>query len=177
MPETPAANVEIKARVRDAGRLEALARALAGGGPPTVLRQVDTFFRVSRGRLKLRELDAAHGELIFYERPDATGPKRSDYRIARTPSPAELRETLGAALGVVGVVRKVRRLYLVGPTRVHLDEVEGLGHFLELEVVLAPGQSAAEGERIARELMARLEVRPEDLIAGAYLDLLFRSAG
>jgi hypothetical protein len=63
-------------------------------------------------------------------------------------------------LGVVGVVRKTRTLYLVGQTRVHLDEVEGLGPFLELEVVLAPGQSAADGERIARDLMGRLGVRP-----------------
>jgi predicted adenylyl cyclase CyaB len=166
------ANVEIKARLTDRAGVERRARALAGGGAPTILRQVDTFFPAPRGRLKLRERDAAEGELIAYERPDAPGPKRSEYRIARTPAAAELRETLAAALGVVGVVRKTRTLYLVGQTRVHLDEVEELGGFLELEVVLAPGQSAADGERVARDLMERLGVRPDDLVAGAYLDLL-----
>jgi predicted adenylyl cyclase CyaB len=167
-----AANVEIKARLADRAAVERRVHTLAGGAPPTLLRQVDTFFHAPRGRLKLRELDAAQGELIAYERPDAPGPKRSEYRIARTSAPAELRETLAAALGVVGVVRKTRTLYLVGQTRVHLDEVEGLGPFLELEVVLAPGESAADGERIARDLMGRLGVRPDDLVSGAYLDLL-----
>jgi predicted adenylyl cyclase CyaB len=73
---------------------------------------------------------------------------------------------------VRGVVRKRRYLYLVGQTRVHLDEVEGLGEFMELEVVLRPEQSDAEGQAIARDLMTRLGIREEDLLEGAYMDLL-----
>jgi predicted adenylyl cyclase CyaB len=164
-------NVEIKARASD---LEAIARrteALAGA-PPGVLDQEDTFFPVERGRLKLRRIDAHRGELIFYERPDAAGPKTSDYDVAPVSEPDRLTAVLAAALGVAGVVRKRRRVYIVGQTRVHLDEVEGLGAFMELEVVLRADQSAAEGARIARDLMSKLGVGEDDLVAGAYVDLV-----
>ena len=87
-----------------------------------------------------------------------------------------MRGMLTCALGTVGRVRKRRRVYLVGQTRVHLDEVQGLGSFLELEVVLTPGQSAEDGQLIARELLAALGVADTDLIACAYVDLL-RDAG
>lgn len=81
-------------------------------------------------------------------------------------------ETLSAALGVIGTVRKHRVLYLSGQTRIHLDDVEGLGDFLELEVVLDDGQSTAEAERIANDLMAQLGITGDDLVAVAYIDLL-----
>jgi hypothetical protein len=71
-----------------------------------------------------------------------------------------------------GVVRKTRYLYLVGETRVHLDDVEGLGQFMELEVVMQEGQSDAEGQAIAEGLMASLGVESSDLLEGAYMDLL-----
>ncbi len=164
-------NVEIKARVVDLAEFERRVRALADQGPVD-LTQDDTFFTCPRGRLKLRELAPDRGELISYERPDATGPKVSDYVIARTDTPADLRAVLARALGECGRVRKTRRLYLVGPTRIHLDDVEGLGAFLELEVVLAPDQPAADGEAIAADLLARLGVASADLVPGAYLDLL-----
>ncbi len=83
-----------------------------------------------------------------------------------------LRAVLGQALGIRGVVRKNRELYLSGETRIHLDGVEGLGHFVELEVVLKPGQSRADGERIAAELMKELSISDADLIAGGYIDLI-----
>jgi predicted adenylyl cyclase CyaB len=169
-------NVEIKARVNDRERLAQLAASLSGG-PPVVLRQEDTFFRIPAGRLKLRKLGPAHGELIFYRRPDQPGPKSAEYSISVTTEPDTLRDVLGAALGVIGLVRKERRLYLVDRTRIHLDRVDGLGDFVELEVVLRPGQSEEEGRATAAELMRRLEINPADLIAGAYLDLLRREAG
>ncbi len=166
-------NIEIKARVTDAEALERRVRSLADRGPED-LTQDDTFFACPRGRLKLRELAPDRGELIFYDRPDAAGPKLSDYVVAPTKAPAALREALARAFGECGRVRKTRRLYLAGTTRIHLDDVEGLGAFLELEVVLAPEQTAAAGEAIAADLLARLGVAPTQLVAGAYLDLLRR---
>ena len=113
-----------------------------------------------------------HGELIYYQRADTAGPKTSNYLIARTPEPDTLRATLSAALGVRGVVRKERWLYLVGQTRIHLDQVEGLGAFLELEVVLGPDDTPEHGQVIAERLMQQLGVQPADLIDVAYIDLL-----
>ena len=100
------------------------------------------------------------------------GPTRSDFIKSPTNEPASLLDALTAAHGVAGVVRKRRTLYMVGQTRIHLDEVEGLGDFLELEVVLAPGEGKEAGLAVARELMERLGVAAGDLVARAYVDLL-----
>jgi predicted adenylyl cyclase CyaB len=164
-------NVEIKAQVAS---LEPIGRQVRDWADerPVELAQEDTFFACPRGRLKLRKLGATQGELIYYERPDSAEPKESRYAICRTPDPDGLAKTLSLALGVRGVVRKSRTLYLVGPTRIHLDSVEGLGEFVELEVVLRPDQSASHGAAIARDLMARLGITPDQLVHGAYIDLL-----
>ncbi|MBE7465051.1 MAG: class IV adenylate cyclase [Planctomycetes bacterium] len=164
-------NVEIKARLRDRGGVQARAVALATE-PVRVIGQEDVFFRTPKGRLKLRVFDESSGELIYYERPDQAGPKLSDYRIAPTLQPRKLQETLRMALGLRGIVKKERTLVLVGQTRVHLDRVDDLGDFMELEVVLKPGQSSADGQRIAEDLMSKLGIQGSDLIEGAYLDLL-----
>jgi adenylate cyclase class IV len=164
-------NVEIKARVADPAAVEARAAGLSNGGPVDIA-QDDTFFATSAGRLKLRELAPDRGELIHYERPDQGGPKLSRYVIAPTSDPAALREALTRACGVTGRVRKQRRLYLAGRTRIHLDRVEGLGDYLELEVVLEPDDDPAGGEAEARRIMDALGVAEADLVEGAYIDLL-----
>lgn len=164
-------NVEIKARLRDRARAEDWARNRADAGPQ-VLEQEDVFFRCEGARLKLRILGPKHGELIRYQRTDSAEVRLSQYELAPTEDPAALRSILAKTLGEAGVVRKTRRLYLVGQTRVHLDRVEGLGDFLELEVVLRPGQSEAEGKRIAEDLLAELGITKADLLADAYVDLL-----
>jgi len=173
-------NIEIKARLDDAAAVEARARALCGA-PAARLDQVDTFYPCAEGRLKLRTLaggdgdhaaNGPHGELIHYLRDDRDGPKRSDYRIARIARPDELRAVLDAACGALLTVRKRRHLYRHGRTRIHLDRVESLGDFLELEVVLEPGENPAAGNAEAQALMAELGIAPEQLVAGAYADLL-----
>jgi predicted adenylyl cyclase CyaB len=129
------------------------------------------FFHTAQGRLKLRVL-ADHAQLIFYTRPDQEGPKRSDYHITRSDDPHNLKRVLDLAYGIRGVVKKTRYLYLVGQTRVHLDDVQGLGQFMELEIILQDGQSEAEGQKIAEDLMSALGVERTDLIESAYMDLL-----
>ncbi|KAG9331405.1 hypothetical protein JZ751_019295 [Albula glossodonta] len=164
-------NVEIKAAVRNLQLLTQRAKELSKS-TGTLIRQHDTFFNVQKGRLKLRNLMDGTGQLIFYERPDVDGPKLSNYSISLTSDPDGLTRVLSDALGVKGSVKKERSLYLVGQTRVHVDTVEGLGHFMELEVVMQEGQTAEEGEAIAQQLMEDLGVKKEDLIVGAYMDLL-----
>lgn len=165
------ANIEIKARARDFEDIQSRAEGLSDT-PVQVIPQEDIFFNVERGRMKLRILAPDQGQLIFYTRPDQEGPKRSDYHITFSSDPVNLKRVLELAYGIRGVVRKTRYLYLVGQTRVHLDDVEGLGRFMELEVVLEEGQSDAEGQKVAEDLMSALGVERGDLIDGAYMDLL-----
>jgi predicted adenylyl cyclase CyaB len=164
------ANIEIKARARDFEGIKSRAEKLSDT-PVKVIPQEDTFFNTPQGRLKLRVL-ASGAELIYYDRPDQQGPKRSDYHIAHVGDPENFKRVLELAYGVRGVVKKTRFLYLVGQTRIHLDDVEGLGQFMELEVVMEDGQSDIEGQKIAEDLMSALGVGRDDLIDGAYMDLL-----
>jgi len=174
-------NVEIKARSSDRDRqIEKAARI--SDAPPQVIDQEDTFFPSENGRLKMRRFGDGTfgsgacgdrpGEVIYYERANATGPKESRYLVCAVPEASRLSEVLRAALGTRGVVRKKRTLFLVGKTRIHFDEVEGLGNFIELEVVLDPGQTESEGMAVARGLMKALGIREHDLVDRSYVDLL-----
>lgn len=166
-------NIEIKARARNFAEIRRRAEAISDR-PVEVIPQEDTFFNVEHGRLKLRILAPGYGQIIYYERPDQDGPKRSDYQIAEISDPENLKHVLELAYGIRGVVNKTRYLFLVGQTRIHLDDVQGLGQFMELEVVMHDGQSDAEGQAIAEDLMHRLGMPEADLLEGAYMDLLER---
>ena len=166
-----ARNVEIKARVRDVAGLVARAAAIADSGPQRI-DQDDTFFACANERLKLRQFSPERGELIHYFRADSTGPRVSNYHIVPTDAPDALRDTLAAAIGTAGRVIKVRELYLVGQTRIHVDAVKDLGDFVELEVVLRDDQSEDDGVKIAHALMQSLGIAETDLLDVAYVDLL-----
>ena len=169
-------NVEIKARVSDPSRLARVASRLSDAGHRRI-RQEDFFFESPRGRLKLRCFPDGRGELIYYERSDRSGPTTSSYVVVETPEALAMRQLLERLLESRGVVRKTRDLYLSGQTRIHLDEVERLGHFVELEVVLRDGQSESDGVLVAEHLMRALGIRDQDLVAGAYIDLLEAAGG
>jgi adenylate cyclase class IV len=166
-----ARNIEIKARVEDLARLAARVAAIADEGP-TLIMQDDSFFKCAAGRLKLRSFADGTGELIYYRRPDEHGPRESFYIRSPTLAPDSLRESLTLAYGATGRVRKHRTLFMVGRTRVHLDRVEGLGEFLEIEVVLEEDERPESGVREAQQLMASLGIHPSQLVERAYVDLL-----
>jgi predicted adenylyl cyclase CyaB len=166
-------NIEIKAILRDRQRVEAIAARLSDA-ELELIHQNDYFFHCDDARLKLRILGPDRGELIRYTRANVAETRCSHYLIARTSDPMILLEILEKTLGKIGEVRKDRTLYIIGQTRVHLDQVAGLGDFLELEVVLRPEQSEEEGKRIADELLSTLHIDKKDLVAEAYTDLLAR---
>ena len=168
-------NIEIKARIDSVEALRPRAEVLAGA-PAVLIVQDDSFFTVPQGRLKLRQFEDGSAELIHYHRADSVDAKASDYVRVPVPEPAALREALARACGLQGRVRKRRWLCLVGATRIHLDRVEGLGDFMELEVVLQDGQSDAEGQATAEALMQQLGLAQAERLAGAYLDLLAAAA-
>lgn len=152
-------NIEIKAHIKSVQALVPKAAAIADEGPIEIV-QDDTFFQCEAGRLKLRAFSQVEGELIFYRRENRQGPKESFYLVSPTSAPETLRESLSQAYGQVGRVQKQRTVFLVGRTRVHLDNVKDLGHFLELEVVLEENEPAEVGVREAHSLMAQLGVEP-----------------
>jgi homotetrameric cytidine deaminase len=159
----PQRNLEIKARDADPRRSLELALE-AGAEDHGEIAQRDTYFGHAAGRLKLREQTPGETELIQYRRPDEPGPRTSEFRRAPVAEADSLREALDDALGTLVTVSKSRRLLLWHGIRIHLDEVEGLGSFVELE---APG----DGEELD-ELRSKLEIAGADLEAGSYSDLL-----
>ena len=170
-------NIEIKTRIDSVNALLPRAQAVSGGELETI-HQDDTFFRVPHGRLKLREFADGSAELIHYHRPDSGEAKASDYVRLAVPDAAALREALARGCGLLGRVRKTRWLLLANDgafrTRIHLDRVEGLGEFMELEVVLQDGQRDADGADAAERLMAALGLGDAPRLAGSYYDLLQR---
>lgn len=167
-------NVEIKARSIDFATQSLIATSIATE-PPISLTQHDTFFHVPSGRLKLRDFGNGRAELIQYCRPDTVGPKQSTYVRSPVSDPSTLKEALANSLGIRAVVKKRRNVFIAGQTRIHMDEVEGLGEFIELEVVLDAEQAESEGIAIAEEIMRTLAIAEEHLLACAYVDLLTES--
>ena len=164
-------NIEIKVRINNIEGIRRKIEKLNAEEAIEILQE-DTFFKMEIGRLKLRTFSDGKGELIYYQRNDSAGPTRSDYLVYKTGEPEILKQVLESGLGIRGVVKKNRLLYLFGTTRIHLDEVENLGSFLEIEVVLKTEQNENEGMAIAEDLMRKLNIDKKDLVDGAYIDLL-----
>jgi predicted adenylyl cyclase CyaB len=162
-------NLEFKAALTDTKAAVVRARSL-GAELWGDLRQTDTYFRVANGRLKLRETAGFQSELVYYERDEAGEERPSDFSLTPVPNAAALLDALSKALGVIAVVRKRRTLLLLDTTRIHLDNVDGLGNFLELEVPASEG-GPAPSERLAF-LMQGLGYTWDDCIRRSYVDLI-----
>lgn len=165
-------NTEIKARLKNPEFARRAAEKLSDT-PLQIIKQEDVFYHVPQGNLKLRFLSETSAQLVAYDREDLqNGIKASNYVIFPTDKPQLLKKILSLSLPVRGVVKKIRHLYMVRNTRVHIDEVEGLGTFLEFEVVLQNGQTHEEGQAIVDDLMKKFQITKEDLIDVKYMDLL-----
>jgi homotetrameric cytidine deaminase len=164
-------NIELKARDRDPRRTLALALEL-GAEDRGTLAQRDTYFAAARGRLKLREEEPGQAHLIAYERPDAVLARESRYTVAPVADPTAERATLGAALGTLVAVAKHRRLLLWEGVRIHLDDVEGLGAFVELEGVAAEDSDLAREHELVARVREQLGIDDEAIVAESYADLL-----
>jgi len=160
----------LKARDLDPARSLEVCRRLGAEDHGTLVQR-DTYFEVPRGRLKLREEpDAA--TLIAYERPDLSGSKESRYRLVEVPDPAALRAALESTLGIAIVVDKSRRLFIHEGVRIHLDQVDELGDFIEFEGVAGDGDDPSRFTSLLDDLRERFAIRDEDLLRESYSDLL-----
>ena len=164
-------NLEIKTCVASLGPVRSRLRGMTGAVRHAILRQTDWYFRVPTGRLKLRVVGARpDGELIAYLRPDRSAARTSEFQRLTTADAAGTRRLLERLLGLRVCVRKRREVWLFRNARIHLDTVDGLGRFIEIEVVVSSGMTQAR--RLMTQLRVALGIETNELIAGSYGDLL-----
>ena len=161
-------NLEIKVKVASLAPYRRRIAEAPGCGRAAIVRQVDHYFHVARGYLKLRVVRGGASELIFYERPKRKGARESRYLKWPVAAPGTALRLLAAALGVEAVVRKTREVYLVDGARIHLDRVAGLGTFVEIEVLTE--RAGRRSARLMEELRHRLQL-PAKSTPGSYRDL------
>lgn len=169
-------NIEIKLRVDDLDAVERQAASLADSGPETLIQE-DVFFDVPHGRLKLRKFASGSAELIAYHRSDSDQVRESKWLASPIEDSSSLQEALAMTLGQRVIVRKHRTLYLIGNTRIHLDRVDELGEFVELEVVLESGEDHDTGRAIADDLIRQMGLENAQRISVAYADLISVKTG
>ena len=140
-----------------------------GANKQGTYRQVDTYFNVHTGRLKLREVDGEPTSmLVYYDRKDIPDLKESDIIILETDDPESLKAILQRSLGIKVTVTKQREIYHHQGTQIHLDNVEDLGTYIEFE---RPITDLPEDRKNLEELMEKLTIKPGDLITSSYSDL------
>jgi len=170
--------VELKARVRNLGDVRGRLAEL-GAEPAGTFRQVDVYFEVPKGRLKLREVKGEEGggvELVYYEREDVTGPRECHAFVLGIREPARFKGLLERVLKTGAVVKKVREIYRHQGTQIHLDRVKGLGAFVELErETPASHRAIREGRFELERLMEALGISPQSLEELSYGDLVRRA--
>ena len=164
-------NIELKARLTDLVRARQTAERLATQRLGT-WRQIDTYFHCPQGRLKLRQADGRSAELIAYRRDDAAAARASDYQIVPVTNPETLKQALAMVLGVRVVVDKQREVFLHHNVRIHLDQVQALGLFLEFEAVIGGGTDEPAGHEQLQRLCQEFGLEPADLVPRSYGDLL-----
>lgn len=163
-------NLEAKFRLSNHAEAESRASAI-GYTQRAILHQRDTFFRVANGKLKLREENGS-AVLIFYHR-DESGPLMlSNYEIVKVADPPRTLRILASALGPIAVVDKVRTLMMRDNVRLHLDQVARLGHYGEIEAVIADGDDPEHSRGAVDEILTALRVTPPDLIDVSYFELI-----
>ncbi len=170
-------NTEIKARACTWQSQKNRAMVLSGQ-EGRILHQEDTYFSVTKGRLKLRiTREEKSAVLVFYQQSDIAGPKESEYLLMPLTQnkAAPLKQVLKEAVGVLGVVRKTRHLFMIDRNRIHFDEVEGLGRFIEIEHVHGMVDSCGSKVTKIEGIMKVLSIQGEDLIEGSYVDLILKT--
>lgn len=168
-------NIEIKAKICNVQSLKMKVELLCGNKPER-LSQEDIYFDVKGKRKKLRVFTQTYGELIEYSREDKLGPKLSQYSICKTDNPESVFQKLSQTHRIKKIVRKNREVYMLNRARIHLDSVEKLGDFIELEVVLKSSESEEDGVMEARNILKALNLEKIEFIEGSYEDLLDNSS-
>jgi predicted adenylyl cyclase CyaB len=167
-------NIEIKAKCSDHGKVRSVLKS-HNADFEGVDHQIDTYFKVPNGRLKLREGNIEN-YLIFYEREDKEGPKQSNVILHKTEPDSSLKETLTKSLGILAIVDKQREIYFIDNVKFHLDSVQDLGTFMEIEAIDTTGNIGQE--KLLEQCNHYLELfgtQESDLLKNSYSDQILRS--
>lgn len=166
-------NIEIKAKSLELDRIRDILKS-KNADFKGIDHQVDTYFKVNSGRLKLREGNIEN-HLIYYEREDKSGPKKSLVVLYKYNPDQKLKEVLTRSLGVLAVVNKLREIYFIDNVKFHLDNVKGLGYFVEIEAIDEDGSIGSEKlHEQCKHYLKLLNVSKEDLLENSYSDLILR---
>jgi predicted adenylyl cyclase CyaB len=163
-------NLELKSRISSVSEADRIAHRLNAQGKG-ILQQRDIYYKVSCGRLKLRIINNRSAELIFYNRVNKKGSRYSDYFVLPVLDAKLTNELCTTAFGQKVVVEKKRRLYLYKNARIHIDEVRGLGTFIEFEVIVRYGKLQAQ--KLLKVLATEFDIKRAAIVAVSYSDLVF----
>ncbi len=166
-----ALNVEIKAKCKNPASIKEILESQQADFKG-VDHQIDTYFKVPNGRMKFREGNIENS-LIHYDRPNQAGPKKSNYILYHPQADSSLKQLLTQANGVLVVVDKLRSIYFIKNVKFHVDEVENLGSFMEIEAIDSDGSIGEE--KLLEQCQFYLNlfgIQEEDLIDHSYSDLL-----
>ncbi len=164
-------NLEIKAKIDSPSIAERIAVEI-GATFENEFFQIDTYFNVENGRLKLREFDSGFAELIFYRRVEDGFERWSDYEVIRLSDSENLKNLLAKALGVKVIVEKRRKVYIFKNARIHIDSVSNLGNFIEFEVIYDGDEKQCED--LMKFLIDSFSIGHKDFIKVSYSDLLLQ---
>jgi adenylate cyclase class 2 len=139
-----------------------------------ILKQIDTYFNINPGRVKLRNVNGRKFELIYYSRVGKGSEMESDYEIIKLSDDKEIKSIMKSTIGIRGIVKKKRELYIFENVRIHLDTVSKLGTFIEFEIVCKSPKDLKETPRKMNYLKKVFEIKQKNLISKSYIDLILR---
>ena len=167
-------NVEIKAICCSRDKVRKILVSLGADFKGTD-RQIDTYFKTNKGRLKLREGNIENN-LIYYERENTNQPKESNFSLYRSPNPGLLKEILTNAFGILAVVDKKREIYYIDNVKFHLDEVKNLGSFAEIEATDISGTIGKDKlYEQCKYYLKLFGIKESDLLSVSYSDMILNS--
>jgi len=168
-------NIEIKARSNSHDQIREYLKS-KNADFKGVDHQIDTYFAVPSGRLKLRRGNVENS-LIFYNRDNQSGPKQSDVSFSRVDADSNIKEVLSMAFGVLVEVDKKREIYFIDNVKIHIDTVEGLGTFMEIEAIDYDGTIGTDKlQKQCDFYMKELRVQEKDLLTSSYSDMLLQGS-
>ncbi len=167
-------NIEIKARCNNPDEIREILKS-ENAEYKGLDHQIDTYFKVSHGRLKLREGNIENN-LIYYERENEKGPKQSNIILCTTAPHSQIKEILEKSLGIIAVVDKQREIYFIGNMKFHIDEVKDLGSFVEIEAIDKYGTRGIEKlTEQCNHYLNLFKIKKDDLIDVSYSDMILRN--